>query len=206
MNPAEIFEYPHLILGEIEAKSREEGIPLLSREAARAIYQLCALVAPKKILELGCGIGYSAGWLACAMEKGEFHLSDYNASYLKRTKNLINRINPKLFVSTHKGESTLFLEQSREEFDLIFVDIDKVFYERVLELALPRLAPKSLLIFDNACFSGRTFSPIKDKKNGVESIRATILALRSTKLISNLWRVGDGLLVAFKSAASDNTV
>ena len=201
--PENIFGYPHPILEEIEINSKKEGIPLLSRGGARAIYQLCAMLAPKKVLELGCGIGYSSAWLACAMTEGEIHLSDYNNYYLQRSSELIGKINPNISIRTFVGESTSFLEQSRDEYDLIFIDIDKLFYKRALDFALPRLSKRSLLIFDNAYFSGRTFSATEEKKVGVDSIRATILTLRSLDLVSNLWDVGDGLLVAFRSQNTD---
>jgi len=199
LTPGDLFAHPHPKLLELEREAEEEGIPLLSRESARAIYQLCALLNPRRVLDLGSGIGYSAGWLACAMESGEIHLSDYKESYLLKASQALEEISPNLLVRIFPGEATRFLQNSSNHYDLIFIDIDKVFYKDALDLSLKRLADRGLLIFDNACFSGRTFSDGNTKPRGTQKIRETIRTLGSLDLISHLWSVGDGLLVAFQN-------
>jgi caffeoyl-CoA O-methyltransferase len=51
------------------------------------------------------------------------------------------------------------VERLEGEFDLVFVDADKVSYPTYYEVLLPRLAQRGLMVFDNTLWSGRVVAP-----------------------------------------------
>ena len=198
ISPEDLFADPSPVIAGLQAQSKMEGVPILNKESARALYQLCAIHKPHRVLELGTGLGYSACWLACGMKQGEIHLNDYRAEYLQRARVSLEQVNPAIGVTLFAGEATEVLELVSSPYDLIFIDIDKVYYRKALLKALDKLREGGLLIFDNALFSGRTFAAEPSKQEGVLSIRKTIAALQKMKFITHLWPIGDGLLVTLK--------
>ncbi len=53
------------------------------------------------------------------------------------------------------GDALEFLSEEKGEYDIIFNDIDKEDYPRVVKLALPRLRKGGLFVTDNVLWSGK---------------------------------------------------
>ena len=55
----------------------------------------------------------------------------------------------------HTGDALEFLSEQKKEFDIIFNDVDKEDYPRVLRIVAPHLRKGGLFITDNVLWSGR---------------------------------------------------
>jgi predicted O-methyltransferase YrrM len=89
-------------------------------------------------------------------------------------------------------------EEKPASFDIIFNDVDKVDYPRVLKLAVPRLKPGGLFITDNVLWSGRVADP-KNAEPTTKAIREfNRLLFGSKELFASIVPLRDGVAVARK--------
>ena len=58
-------------------------------------------------------------------------------------------------ITLHTGDALEFLSEQKQQFDIVFNDVDKEVYPRVLRLVSPRLRKGGLFITDNVLWSGR---------------------------------------------------
>ena len=58
-------------------------------------------------------------------------------------------------ITLHTGDALEVLSEQKEQFDIIFNDVDKTDYPRVLRLVSPRLRKGGLFVADNVLWSGR---------------------------------------------------
>jgi caffeoyl-CoA O-methyltransferase len=85
------------------------------------------------------------------------------------------------------------------EFDLIFIDADKVNYVNYYEATLPKLAPRGLMILDNTLWSGRVVDP-EDTDENTEAIRAVNDHISNDPRVTNvLLTVRDGMNLVWRS-------
>ena len=74
----------------------------------------------------------------------------------------------KIYRSNHKniiqytGDALEIIPKINSKFDLIFLDADKENYNKYLEIIIPKLNKKGILISDNVLWHGKVLS---DKKN-----------------------------------------
>ena len=123
---------------------------------ARFLEMLVWVSSARRVLELGTYSGYSSLAMAAALPPDgrivTCELSDEHAAFAQRhidaspyADRIEIRVGPAL--ETVTGLEGLF--------DLIFVDAHKPEYPAYYEAALPLLAPRGLLVFDNTLWSGQ---------------------------------------------------
>ena len=62
------------VLTEMEAHARTNRFPIVGPLVGRVLHQLVLLTNPTRIFEMGSGFGYSAYWMAKALQKtGSIH-------------------------------------------------------------------------------------------------------------------------------------
>jgi predicted O-methyltransferase YrrM len=67
-------------------------------------------------------------------------------------------------ITLHVGNAKEVIPSLPHEWDLVFIDADKVSYIEYYELVLPRLSKKGIIIADNVLFHGQVLEqPIKGK-------------------------------------------
>ena len=127
---------------------------------------ISCLLMPQRILEIGTFMGYSALCMAKGLQVGgELHtieLREEDASiaqgYFSKSLNF-NKIN------LHVGDAHLIVPTLKSEWDMIFIDADKVSYIDYYELTLPALKKNALLIADNVLFHGEVLEEDITGKN-----------------------------------------
>jgi caffeoyl-CoA O-methyltransferase len=137
---------------------------------ARFLEMLVWVSSARRVLELGTYSGYSSLAMAAALPPDgrivTCELSEEHAAFAQRhidaspyADRIEIRVGPAL--DTVMGLEGLF--------DLIFVDAHKPEYPAYYEAALPLLAPRGLLVFDNTLWSGRVVDANDD---GTEQTKA----------------------------------
>jgi predicted O-methyltransferase YrrM len=127
---------------------------------------LSCLLSPKRILEVGTFMGYSALCMAKGLQHdGELHtieLREQDAVIAQRffSKSLHNKK-----IILHTGDAHSIIPSLKMEWDLIFLDADKVSYINYYELSLPALKKNGLLIADNVLFHGEVLEKEITAKN-----------------------------------------
>jgi predicted O-methyltransferase YrrM len=187
------------VLTEMEEYASEHNIPIVGPAVARVLQQFAMMINAKTVFELGSAIGYSTIWWAQAVgEKGRVIYTDGDPKNAERARGYFGRAGVSKRISLHTGDALEFLSEQKEEFDIIFNDVDKDDYPRVLRLVAPRLRKGGLFITDNVLWSGRVA-----EKNPKESSTKAILEFNrkladSPEFYTTLLPIRDGLAVAYK--------
>ena len=188
------------VMQEMEAEAAKRDIPIVGPAVGRVLYQYARLINAKKVFELGSAIGYSTLWFARAVgEGGEVFYTDSDPKNADEASGYFRRAGVAERIHIGVGDALEQLALRQREFDIIFNDVDKEYYPRVLDMAANHLRRGGLFITDNVLWSGqvadvnatdkdtRAIQEFNQRLYGMKDFFTTILPLR------------DGLAVAMKA-------
>ena len=186
------------VLAEMEGYATEHKIPIVGPAVARVLQQLAMMINARTVFELGSAIGYSTIWWAQAVgDKGRVIYTDGDAKNAERARDYFTRAGVSNRITLHTGDALEYLSEQKQEFDIIFNDVDKEDYPRVLRLVAPRLRKGGLFITDNVLWSGRVA-----EKNPDTRTKAILEFNRklydATEFYTTILPIRDGLGVALK--------
>jgi predicted O-methyltransferase YrrM len=186
------------VLTEMEEYATEHNVPIVGPAVANVLQQLALMINARTVFELGSAIGYSTIWWAQAVgEKGSVIYTDGDAANAERARGYFERAGITDRIKVHIGDALEVLSEQKEEFDIIFNDVDKDDYPRVLRLVGPRLRKGGLFITDNVLWSGRVVD-----KNPDATTKAILEFNRklydSKEFFTTILPIRDGLAVAVK--------
>lgn len=123
------------------------------------------LLRPRRVLEIGTFMGYSALCLAEGLsEDGQLHTIELRDVDADRAAGYFARSNRADRIILHRGNALGIIPTLDETWDLVFIDADKPGYSDYYRLVLPRVRPGGLIIADNVLFHGQVLeSPIEGK-------------------------------------------
>ena len=126
---------------------------------------LSKIVQPRYILEIGTFTGYSALCLAEGLtDNGELHTIELRQEDADTALRNFKHSKSNKFITLHVGNAKEVIPGLQFEWDLVFIDADKISYIEYYELIIPRLSKKGLIIADNVLFHGQVLDqPIKGK-------------------------------------------
>jgi len=187
------------VLGEMEDYASQHDVPIVGPAVARVLQQLALMVNAETVFELGSAIGYSTIWWAQAVgEKGRVVYTDGDPKNAERARRYFDRAGVSKRITLHTGDALEFLSEQKQQFDIIFNDVDKEDYPRVLRLVSPRLRTGGLFITDNVLWSGR----VAEKDPADASTKAILEFNRrlydSAEFFTTILPIRDGLAVALK--------
>lgn len=187
------------VLAEMEDYATEHDVPIVGPAVARVLQQLAMAINARTVFELGSAIGYSTIWWAQAVgENGRVIYTDGDSKNAERARGYFARAGVAKQISLHVGDALEFLSEQKQEFDIIFNDVDKDDYPRVLRLVAPRLRKGGLFITDNVLWSGRVA-----EKNPTDARTKAILEFNrklsdAKEFYTTILPIRDGLAVALK--------
>ena len=187
------------VLAEMEDYATGHNVPIVGPAVASVLQQLAWMINARTVFELGSAIGYSTIWWAQAVgDKGRVIYTDGDSKNAERARGYFQRAGIANRITLHTGDALEFLSEQKQEFDIIFNDVDKEDYPRVLRLVAPRLRKGGLFITDNVLWSGRVA-----EKNPTDARTKAILDFNrklydSKEFYTTLLPIRDGLAVALK--------
>lgn len=187
-------------LKSIRKYAEEKHIPIVEEETEALIKYLIALQKPKKILELGTAIGYSAISFAMASKAIEKIVTvEINEDMYKLAKKNIKAAKLESLIDIYLEDAYIFLNKTRDNFDLIFIDAAKGQYENYFYEAKDHLNKDGIIICDNVLFKGMIANDdlVKKRKNTiVRRLREFLEKIeKDDKFISSIVPIGDGVLL-----------
>jgi caffeoyl-CoA O-methyltransferase len=186
------------VLAEIEAEAAKRKIPIVGPAVARILHQLALMIGAKTIFEMGSAVGYSTIWWARAVgEGGRVIYTDGNPKNATEARSYFQRAGVSDRITIKTGDALELLSEQKQEFDIIFNDVDKDDYPRVFRLILPRLRKGGLFVTDNVLWSGKVA-----QKNPDETTKAIVefnrLLYGSPEFFTTILPIRDGVAVAVK--------
>jgi len=203
-DPVEEYLYSMLpprdeVLQTMEAEAAKRDIPIVGPVVGRIFYQMALMIGAKTVFEMGSAIGYSTIWWARAVGKsGRVFYTDGDRKNADEARKYFAKAGVTDRITVGVGDALELLSEHKQEFDIIFNDVDKEDYPRVFRLAVPRLRKGGLFVTDNVLWSGK----VADKKNTEPTTQAILefnrLLYSSTHLFTTILPVRDGVAVAVK--------
>jgi predicted O-methyltransferase YrrM len=186
------------VLAEMEDYATAHSVPIVGPAVARVLQQLALMIHAKSVFELGSAIGYSTIWWARAVgEQGKVVYTDGDARNAEQAREYFGRAGVSKRITVHTGDALEFLSEQKQEFDIIFNDVDKEDYPRVLRLVPPRLRKGGLFITDNVLWSGRVAEKNPDARTKA-ILEFNRLLYQSKDFYTTILPIRDGVAVALK--------
>jgi caffeoyl-CoA O-methyltransferase len=187
------------VLAEMEDYASTNTIPIVGPAVARVLYQLALTIEAKSVFELGSAIGYSTIWWARAVgEKGRVIYTDGDSRNAERARGYFGRAGVAKRITLHTGDALEVLSEQKQQFDIIFNDVDKEDYPRVLRLVSPLLRKGGLFITDNVLWSGRVAEKNPKEPRTKAILEFNRLLYNSADFVTTILPIRDGLAVALK--------
>jgi predicted O-methyltransferase YrrM len=144
------------VLAEMEKKAQARHIPIVGPVVGRFFQLLAQMIGAKSVFELGSAIGYSTIWWARAVgEGGRVFYTDGSPQNAQEARGYFDRAGVMGRVIVKTGDALELLSEQKEEFDIVFCDIDKEDYPRALRMARNFIRRGGLFVADNVLWSGR---------------------------------------------------
>jgi len=187
------------VLVEMEEYATKHNVPIVGPAVARVLQQLALMINARTVFELGSAIGYSTIWWAQAVgENGRVVYTDGDAKNAERARGYFTRAGVSSRITLHTGDALEVLSEQKQEFDIIFNDVDKDDYPRVLRLVAPRLRKGGLFVADNVLWSGRVAekSPTDSRTKAIVEFNRKLHDAK--EFYTTILPIRDGLAVALK--------
>jgi predicted O-methyltransferase YrrM len=187
------------ILEEMEEQARKRDIPIVGPAVGRLLHQYARLINAKRVFELGSAIGYSTLWWAQAVgDSGEVYYTDGDPKKAEEARGYFERTGLASRIRIGVGDAIEQFAEQKQEFDIVFNDIDKEGYPRVLDFVVPRLRRGGLFITDNALWYGRVTeqTPKAESTRAVQEFNRRLYGMK--EFFTTILPLRDGLAVAVK--------
>ena len=173
---------------------------ICGKHQGRFLSIVSKIIRPKKILEIGTFTGYSTLCLAEGLEKeGRIDTIDNNYELKKIQNYFFNLSKLENQINQFTCDAIEILPKLKDKYDLIFLDADKKNYLNYLNLIVPLLSKKGVLISDNVLWSGKVISVNNNNDLETEVLKKFNKKLSNHKNLETvLLPVRDGISLSMK--------
>lgn len=141
------------LLEEMEARAREERIPIATREVARFQTILARGSDADRVIEFGTAIGYTT--IQLARTGCDVVTLELDPDRIAAAEEYVERAGVGDRVTIVEGPALETLPDLDGPFDLAFIDAVKTEYREYLDGVLPMLSESGLVVVDNLLWQGR---------------------------------------------------
>jgi caffeoyl-CoA O-methyltransferase len=126
----------------------------------RLLEFLVFALRPQRVLELGTYSGYSSLSMAAELPPGgHIDTCEVDETHAAVARRYLDEAGLGDRVTIHLGPALETIERLEGEYELIFVDADKLGYPAYYEALVPRLSRRGIMVLDNTLWSGRVVEP-----------------------------------------------
>jgi predicted O-methyltransferase YrrM len=162
--------------------------------------QISLMIRPERILEIGSFVGYSALCLAEGLTAGGvLHTIEHRKEDADKARAYFSRSNLNSKIQLHEGDALDVMEALKEEWDLVFIDADKINYIRYYEAVLPKLRVGGWILADNVLFHGQVLEEPVRGKNARAIAAFNEYVRQDSRTEQVLLTVRDGLMLIRKT-------
>lgn len=143
------------LLAEMEQYAKERGQPISDPEVASFLAVTARAAGATRIVEVGTNIGYGAIVLArAAGPSAKVVTIELDPATVKVARDFIARAGLAAQIEVRQGDALVELEAITGEIDLVYVDCVKEHYPRYLDIAVPKLSARGVVVADNVLWKG----------------------------------------------------
>ena len=185
-------------LEKIKQKALQEHIPIIMDDTLEVIIGILEKEQPKRILEIGTAVGYSASMFAKYAENAIIDTIELNEERYNEAKINVEKIGVADRINLYLGNAVEILPTLNFEYDIVFIDANKGKYPVFLQEGIRLVRPQGIIIADNVLYKGYVMSDYNKHKQrtAVRHLREYIKeAMENEMLDSKIMEVGDGLAI-----------
>ena len=195
------------LLSELREYAEENHVPIIEEECEEFYNFLINTTKPKKILELGTAIGYSA--ISFSMNESVERLVtvEINEDMVKIAKENIKKSGLEDKMEIVHSDAYEYLVESSDTFDFIFIDAAKGQYEKYFDEAIKLLNRDGIIVCDNVLFRGMIANQELVKRRKITIVKRLRKFLKDIKdddrFYSSIVPIGDGALLIRRKFEED---
>lgn len=183
----------------IKQKALEEHIPIIMDDTLEVVDKILTNLKPKKILEIGTAVGYSAMCFSEYLaQDGKIDTIERDEERIQEAKENIKKVGVEEKINIYEGDAVEILPTLNDKYDMIFIDAAKGKYPFFLKEALRMLNENGVILADNILYKGYVMSDYNKHKQrtAVRNLREYIAeATNNPNLETEILEVGDGLAI-----------
>lgn len=188
----------------IETKARAEEVPIIRKETKELLKTLLRIKQPKRILEVGTAVGYSALYMKEQVsEETEIVTIENYPPRIEEASANFEKWDIHKKITLMPGDAALVLKELTEPFDFIFMDAAKGQYIHFLPDIVRLLRKGGILLSDNVLQDGDIIESryaIKRRNHTIHSrMREYLYVLKnSDEFTTSIIPIGDGVALSVK--------
>jgi len=189
------------VIKEMSRYAQQNKIPILCEQGLILMLQLVNIKKPKRFLEIGTAIGFTAINVALFDDEVIVDTIEKNQEMFQLAQKNIIDAKLKGRVNVFLGDALEFdLKQINNQYDMIFIDAAKAQYINFFEKFAPLLNNDGLIIADNLLFHGlvtqSTTIENKNLKKLVEKVKNYNSWLAKNRNFQTFFlEIGDGMAI-----------
>ncbi|MBP7149584.1 MAG: O-methyltransferase [Acidobacteria bacterium] len=185
------------VLARMEELAAHTGFPIVGPLVGQLLFTLARSCGARRVFEMGSGYGYSTVWFARAVGDGGLVVhTEVGAETSRQARKFLGEAGLAGRVRFEIGDAREILARDAGPYDLVFCDIDKDGYPEVPDLAVPRLRPGGLLVFDNVLWHGEVVAPSDERARAVVELNRGLSA--RDDLATAIVPLRDGVSISVK--------
>lgn len=144
------------LLTDMENYAKSHGVPIMELGAMEAMLQILRIQQPKKILEIGTAIGYSALRMAYTLPKSLIVTVEKDREKWNMAREYLEKSGKSAQIRLLFGDALELTEEIKmfAPYDFIFLDAAKSQYRKFFELYSRYLGKNGIVFTDNVLFKG----------------------------------------------------
>lgn len=187
-------------LEKIKEKALENHIPIIMDDTLEVIAKILIEKKPKRILEIGTAVGYSAMCFSKYLaEDGLIDTIERDEKRIEEAKQNFKKVEVENKINLYEGDAVEILPTLNEKYDVVFIDAAKGKYPFFLKEALRMLKQDGIIFADNILYKGYVMSDynMHKQRTAVRNLREYIKeTTENPNLETEILEVGDGLAIS----------
>ena len=187
-------------LEKIKQKALEEHIPIIMDDTLEVIEKQLKEKPPKRILEIGAAVGYSAMCFSEFLaDGGKIDTIERDEERIKEAKINFKNVGVEEKIKLYEGDAVEILPTLNEKYDMVFIDAAKGKYPFFLKESLRMIKENGIIFADNILYKGYVMSDYNKHKQrtAVRNLREYIKEVsENPNLETEILEVGDGLAIS----------
>ena len=184
----------------VKEEALKNHVPIIMDDSLAVIKEIIEKEKPKRILEIGTAVGYSASMFAIYSKDAIIDTIELDEQRYNEACENIEKIGLKNQIKIHLGNAVEILPTFNDKYDMIFIDANKGKYPIFLQEAI-RLSHKgSVIVADNILYKGYVMSDynLHKQRTAVKHLREYIKESTENELLkTEILEVGDGLAISY---------
>lgn len=187
-------------LEKIKQKALEDHIPIIMDDTLEVIEKELKENPPKRILEIGAAVGYSAMCFSEFLaQDGVIDTIERDEAKIQEAKENFKKVGVEDKIKLYEGDAIDILPTLNEKYDMVFIDAAKGKYPFFLKEALRMINNNGIIFADNILYKGYVMSDYNKHKQrtAVRNLREYIKEVsENPNLETEILEVGDGLAIS----------